>query len=884
MSRISLPAAARAGALALCLFLSNLSGAHGPDHALEAAARAPAPGAAVETLAGSVHRLTIDDRVAGISLDIVSVTSDDGRSVVLRGDTALSDLRTGDRARVTGRRNGNALFVESARVTSRATGNQSKAAPAAYEGTLKLLHVDYADERSSEYLFELHQDDGQVRVLQLPIAPEALQGGMKVRVSGRMGAGARTIVPDAVTVTALSPTDGKDAVVAKATRTNAALVILMTFSDSGAAPFSQAQVQSVFAGGAGSGSVTEFFKEASYGQQLLSATVTNWLPTNAATPAGCDWQTMGTLGRNAATAAGYNVNAYQNVVYVFPSVAACGWVGLGYIGGNGVWINGRNVTSAYAHELGHNFGLLHAGSVRCSAGAIGGTCTVAEYGDPFDTMGNQSAMHYNAPQKLSLGWIPGASVVTHQAGSNTYALTPLELAGGTTYAVKVPVATNRTYWLEYRQPIGFDAGLSAYPNNGVQVRVSSPFETMCSGCNAYSNDTELLDMTPGTASFTDATLLAGNSFTDPTYGVTFNVLSANSTGVTVQVSMGGSAPPPTTVTSIANGGFESPSLAGGYQYNPGGATWTFAGAAGVTGNGNAFTSGNPAAPEGVQTGFLQGAGSSASESVSLSAGQYTVSFKAAQRGNYQVGAQVIQVLVDGLAVGQFQPSGTAYATYQTSAFAIAAAGSHTIMLKGIGTGSDFTAFVDDVRVTASSAAPALANAGFEAPAVGTYQYVPAGGSWAFGGGAGISANGSGFTSGNPAAPQGTQVAFLQGASSISQTVSLAAGQYVLSFSAAQRGNYQSGTQVIQIEVDGVAVARFQPPAISYTAYQTAAFAISATGNHSITLRGVGTGADFTAFVDAVAIAATSAASGAAKVMERSMRGTTPTPMAKLRRW
>ena len=35
---------------------------------------------------------------------------------------------------------------------------------------------------------------------------------------------------------------------------------------------------------------------------------------------------------------------------------------------------------------------------------------------------------------------------------------PLELAGGTTYAVKVPTtASNRTYWLEYRQPIGFDS-------------------------------------------------------------------------------------------------------------------------------------------------------------------------------------------------------------------------------------------------------------------------------------------------------------------------------------------------------------------------------------------------------------------------------------------
>ncbi len=170
-----------------------------------------------------------------------------------------------------------------------------------------------------------------------------------------------------------------------------------------------------------------------------------------------------------------------------------------------MWINGRNQTSAYGHELGHNFGLLHAGSLRCSAGVIGGTCSVSEYGDPFDIMGNQSAMHYNAAQKLDLGWIPAGSVVTHGTGTATYTLSPLELAGGTTYAVKVPTtAANRTYWLEFRQPIGFDAGLSGYPNNGAQVRVASPFETLCGGCDIYSNDTQLLDMVPATATFGDA--------------------------------------------------------------------------------------------------------------------------------------------------------------------------------------------------------------------------------------------------------------------------------------------------------------------------------------------------------------------------------------------
>src|SRR5437763_454070 len=62
--------------------------------------------------------------------------------------------------------------------------------------------------------------------------------------------------------------------------------------------------------------------------------------------------------------------------------------------------------------------------------------------------------------------------------------------------------------------------------------------------------------------------------------------------------------------------------------------------------------------------------------------------------------------------------------------------------------------------------------GFETSAVaaGAYKYGPAGSAWAFAGTAGLSANGSGFTSGNPAAPQGTQVAFLQGTGAITQTM------------------------------------------------------------------------------------------------------------------
>src|SRR5207245_2294533 len=96
---------------------------------------------------------------------------------------------------------------------------------------------------------------------------------------------------------------------------------------------------------------------------------------------------------------------------------------------------------------------------------------------------------------------------------------------------------------------------------------------------------------------------------------------------------------------------------------------------------------------------------------------YTVTFSAAQRGNYLPSHEDFRVLVDGVVVGTFNPSGTAYAPFQTSAFAVAA-GSHTVTFQGLDTaGGDNTAFVDDIRLV-TAAAPALPDGGFEAPALG----------------------------------------------------------------------------------------------------------------------------------------------------------------------
>jgi hypothetical protein len=309
-------------------------------------------------------------------------------------------------------------------------------------------------------------------------------------------------------------------------------------------------------------------------------------------------------------------------------------------------------------------------------------------------------------------------------------------------------------------------------------------------------------------------------------------------------------------------GFETPVVGnnffGAFQYDPTGSPWTFTGGAGVSGNNSGFTAGNPAAPQGSQVGFLQGAGAQISQSVNFNTGGYTLSFQAAQRGNYQASSQTFEVLIDSTVVGTFTPGSTSYASFTTGAFTVTA-GAHTISFVGLNpNGGDNTAFIDSVQVN-SVTIPTVANATFETPNVGTgffgaFVYDPTGAGWTFNGGAGVAGNNSGFTSGNPNAPDGTQVGFLQQTGSFSQLVSFATGgTYTISFQAAQRGNYQASSQAFQVLVDGSAVGTFTPAGTSYAALVTNAFTVTA-GSHTISFAGLNpNGGDNTAFVDGVAV-------------------------------
>jgi hypothetical protein len=148
--------------------------------------------------------------------------------------------------------------------------------------------------------------------------------------------------------------------------------------------------------------------------------------------------------------------------------------------------------------------------------------------------------------------------------------------------------------------------------------------------------------------------------------------------------------------------------------------------------------------------------------------------------------------------------------------------------------------------------------GFETPPQGFAKFVyrPAGSAWAFTGNAGLSGNGSGFTQSNPVAPEGQQVAFLQGNGATSQTISFpVAGSYIVTVQAAQRNFPQPyGIQTVAISIDGKDAATITPAGTTYQTYYALLPPLPA-GDHALSLRGLAATGDKTAFLDAVKIVA-----------------------------
>jgi hypothetical protein len=315
------------------------------------------------------------------------------------------------------------------------------------------------------------------------------------------------------------------------------IVFLVNFLDDQVQPFTIDQVKSAFFI-----NVSNQFNEFSYQQTTLTGTVVGWYTIPISSKSICSAITydLPTLAQNAAVAAGVNVSPYIHQVYLFPHTDSCDWKGQATIGRwrgySQAWLNEDISIGLIAHLLGHNIGLFHSHSLECQGTVNTGTCNQVEQGDSADTMGFLNGAHFNALQKEIIGWLNYSSfpLIKTVTTSGTYLIAPFETMGNNIKALKVlkRAGTNDYYYLEYRQPIGYDSVLDCSNCNitkGVLVHQGNPSDR---------DSSEMLNMSPISNNNTLVTLLPGESFFDPyapNEGVIFTVNWVGSEGASVTI-------------------------------------------------------------------------------------------------------------------------------------------------------------------------------------------------------------------------------------------------------------------------------------------------------------------------------------------------------------
>lgn len=286
--------------------------------------------------------------------------------------------------------------------------------------------------------------------------------------------------------------------------------------------------------------VSTFYQDNSYGKMRFSGKAAGYTVN---LPATCNTSQIYSLATQAATAAGENLAAYRKLMVVFPYMSDCGFSGLATLssvqGGGTSWINGATNFSLHivGHELGHNFGALHANYYDCSGVSIKTSgCTSDEYGDWYSIMGGSNNQHNAYHKEKMFFFVSGDSLQVGSSG--TYTLSDYYGSSGPKI-IKIPrdktAGGNIINWLyfEYRPEL-----------SGVLIHYAPK--------SASGGDTQLIDASPSTK-FPDAQLKVGSVFEDSDKGITVQIASISASQVSLDIQIptvvGCSRVPPTMVVS-----------------------------------------------------------------------------------------------------------------------------------------------------------------------------------------------------------------------------------------------------------------------------------------------------------------------------------------------
>ncbi len=304
-------------------------------------------------------------------------------------------------------------------------------------------------------------------------------------------------------------------------------VILFKFSSTGANPFTKESVdEKVFSG---SKSVKKYYEEVSLNQISVSGQVFDWVTIDSNPKDNCeiiDWENQ---ALEKLKDKGIDLSTFSHNAFVHPNVNACFYAGSASMGGNEFDVNGDMPSSVFAHELGHNLGMDHANELDCHQKPIDlyASCSEYEYGDGYDAMGF-FIHHLNAPHKASLGWIPEEKIQT-VTGDGVYKISVLEKPANSSIPQTLRIQRsniNDDYYLEYRQPIGFDSDLPTTLTQGALIHI---------GNEERIGFTKILRVSPEKDYDTSHALSDGQGFLDPVNGISIQQIAHDSDSVTVSV-------------------------------------------------------------------------------------------------------------------------------------------------------------------------------------------------------------------------------------------------------------------------------------------------------------------------------------------------------------
>ena len=230
----------------------------------------------------------------------------------------------------------------------------------------------------------------------------------------------------------------------------------------GPQPCADADIDAVMQG------VEQFYATASFGKVAISYTQTPWLDVLSA-PLSC-LETDPQLPQLAAEA-GWNPADFDRVVYLFLADRTTCSGPYAHPASAAVFIPSVFPVGVVIHELGHTFGMGHAGLLTCWYQQQRRLCSGDPYGDTADVMGGSGTSNvlayvgdFGGLQKVRAGWLTPKYITK----PGTYRLAPVEVASTLPQALVIRGSAYE-YWIDERQPVGNDADLGGSAMTGFAV-------------------------------------------------------------------------------------------------------------------------------------------------------------------------------------------------------------------------------------------------------------------------------------------------------------------------------------------------------------------------------------------------------------------------------